>query len=454
MSQPGNQQKLSAFTRKIENLIEADMWARMFKSFDESFVDSPSTLLILDEIQESAYLYNSIKSMRKQAFHLAVCGSCLGATIYDRNYFYPGNDVTRIVVAPLSFQEFLYNIGKLDLYNSLNLFGESAQADYGEMQECYDDYLSVGGYPDAVLSYLELSESMVSGKRSEILSLPENALKIKKFHAEISSVMLTDCDKCLNANESGAARKILELPPQYCVENKAGGRADVYDYLTLDGMDDRDACCSALHWLISNRIIGGASLAKECDLDDCIRNAKLYYNDVGVANFCYNKLGSPTPAHIRGAIAENFVFLELDKLDSGTGPTHIQPKFGVYNKAEIGFLVFSRATKCTFAISAISCKKNSSNISNRLLDEHVVDNILYVKEGTKGGLGAPGILTIPIYLIERFDFDQMINPPLKPSLRRERINREDQEALEDEDEFEDFEEGVPEAEDSDFVQPE
>jgi hypothetical protein len=98
----------------------------------------------------------------------------------------------------------------------------------------------------------------------------------------------------------------------------------------------------------------------------------------------------------------------------------LRPTFGTYQDGEIDFLVFSFSTNCTYALD-ITTGQSASTTADKLLADRIADFVLRARSGSCGGIGEPGVLTIPIYLIGRFDFDSTINPPLKPSLRRERL---------------------------------
>jgi predicted AAA+ superfamily ATPase len=171
----------------------------------------------------------------------------------------------------------------------------------------------------------------------------------------------------------------------------------------------------------SNAVLSVADKAIECDLDNLDKAARLYYIDVGLANYFYElSMRDLSMGNARGGLAENFVFLELDKRDPNYGLFHKNPVFGTYGQGEIDFLEYSKETHCTFAID-VKCGKRSSKTALKLLSDRIADYVLYVRSNTKGGIGDPGILTIPIYLFDRFDFDSNLNPPAQPSLYREKV---------------------------------
>jgi predicted AAA+ superfamily ATPase len=205
VSDSKNDDVLNDFRSNIDNLVRKDSWAFLFSKFDpENFVDSPDTLVIIDEIQDSVYFYNSIRKLREFKFHVLACGSYLGVTYGNKKFFYPGDDATRILIPSLSFREFLFNLGKLEIYNSLDLTGKSPFSHYGEIQEYWDDYMTVGGYPNLALTYMDFRDAFAPGNHAQILALPENSKLIRKKHKEIADLIHFDCGKYMDNVEKKA----------------------------------------------------------------------------------------------------------------------------------------------------------------------------------------------------------------------------------------------------------
>jgi predicted AAA+ superfamily ATPase len=195
VSNSENDEILSDFRSNIDNLVRQDSWSLLFSKFDPvNFVDSPDTLVIIDEIQDSVYFYNSIRQLRECKFHVLASGSYLGVTRRNKMFFHPGDDVTRVLIPPLTFREFLFNLGKLENYNSLDLTGKSPLPYYEEIQEYWDDYMTVGGYPNLVLTYMVIAQTFSLGNHSQILALPENAKIIREKHKEIDEVIRLECE--------------------------------------------------------------------------------------------------------------------------------------------------------------------------------------------------------------------------------------------------------------------
>jgi len=78
-----------------------------FRMFDEEFCDDEDTVVIIDEIQESAEIYNRIRDLtRRFKCRFVMTGSHLGR-IYEPEFQYSSGDVTRLQIYTLCFEEFL-----------------------------------------------------------------------------------------------------------------------------------------------------------------------------------------------------------------------------------------------------------------------------------------------------------------------------------------------------------
>lgn len=67
-----------------------------FTMFDEDFVDEEDTVVIIDEIQESAEIYNRVREFTRQfRCRFIVTGSYLGR-IYESEFRYSSGDVTKL----------------------------------------------------------------------------------------------------------------------------------------------------------------------------------------------------------------------------------------------------------------------------------------------------------------------------------------------------------------------
>lgn len=76
------------------------------ESDNAEFCNSDKTVLIIDEIQESSDIYNSIRALQGGlSCDIIVTGSYLGKTL-NAKYFKPAGNTYDIEMLPLSFREF------------------------------------------------------------------------------------------------------------------------------------------------------------------------------------------------------------------------------------------------------------------------------------------------------------------------------------------------------------
>ena len=118
--------------------------------FDGRFQDTKDTIVIIDEIQDSAKVYSLIRQFAREfSCHFVVTGSYLGKTL-SKEYFQPVGDLDIMTLDTLTFEEFLDAGGKRDLYDTVDLLGGSPHKDYDELKRYYDIYCQIGGYPAVV----------------------------------------------------------------------------------------------------------------------------------------------------------------------------------------------------------------------------------------------------------------------------------------------------------------
>ena len=126
-----------------------------FKLYNQTFTDDENTVVIIDEIQESAEVYNQIRPLAREfKAYVIVTGSYLGRTV-EREFFLPAGDMDHLTMETLKFDEFLDVFGERELNEKIDLFGGSDSDDYKKLMDYYEVYQKIGGYPAVVVSYAE-----------------------------------------------------------------------------------------------------------------------------------------------------------------------------------------------------------------------------------------------------------------------------------------------------------
>jgi predicted AAA+ superfamily ATPase len=399
-----------------------ELYDKLFKRFNPNYTNSPETLVVIDEIPESHYVYNKIRGILESCeFHFLISGSYLGMIAGDREYFTPIGNLRRLVVNPVSFQEYLKAIGEHGRFMALDLFGKSYKSDYKAIHEAYETYIAVGGYPEVMSNFLK------RGSLDEIATM----------HEALFALVIDECRKYIKkAVDYRTFVELCKKVPQTLLDEKRGMSLDWRDVYSNERKDlDYSKVEASLYYMRGCGLLNYCYLAEGCDLRKLSAlPMRLYYNDVGMAS---TLTGNVNKDHAAGVIAENFVYLSLNARDKRINDSilHEYPAFGTCEyiktpsdmlmekgvaeaqeegaqkpKITVGEIDFLHKSNKANKKWAIEVKKggNSSKTAKYLLESGKVDCILYARGGAdvKGVLSANGkIITIPLYLIDRFDFD-------------------------------------------------
>lgn len=366
----------------------------LIKRYRPDFTDSKDTVIIIDEIQESAAIYNRIREFtRLLKSDFIVTGSYLGR-ILNKEFKYSAGDLDSIEIQTLNFEEFLMAMGKYSLYESVDLYGDSEGAVYEELSGLYKVYTSIGGYPAVVLQYLE------SGSIDNCL---EVLLKIIKLFVNESKRYFQDIlDEEVYDNMFSCIARIL-------VKEKKGFEKDSFseelqNIVVKDYSSNitRASVNRAIDWLSCSGIIGFAGKLPECKILDFKAKSRCYFMDVGLTAYFLTHIGC-SEADIAGIVNENFVYLDLRRRIGHPSEIALEtPAFATLGSGEIDFYVRTIKEHKNYAIEVKSGKKNSKTIQS-VLEHNKADFILFAKGNTHGGI-TDQVYTIPIYGIGKFKF--------------------------------------------------
>jgi len=366
----------------------------LIKKYKPEFTDSPDTVVIIDEIQESADIYNRIREFtRSLKSDFIVTGSYLGR-ILDKGFKYSAGDLDSIEVQTLNFEEFLMASDRYSIYKELDIYGSGSEAFYKELEELYKIYTNIGGYPTVVLQYLE---------NASLNDCVEILIKIIKLFTNESKRYFDDIlDNAVYDNMFSGIARIL-------VKEKKGLEKDSFsEELQNIVVKDYSSNISkasvnrAIDWLYSSGIVGFAGKLPECNILDFKAKARCYFMDIGLANYFLTKIGC-SEGEVAGIVNENFVFLDLKRRISHPSEIALEtPAFATLGNGEIDFYVKTIKSKKTYAIE-VKSGKNSSKTVKAILEKNKADRILLAKGNTHGGI-TDKIYTVPIYAIAKFNF--------------------------------------------------
>ena len=311
------------------NAVRSQPLHQVIKAYDPEFKDDKSTVVVIDEIQESAAIYSRI---REFACDFIVTGSYLGRT-REKGFFLSAGDTDSLILNTLSFPEFLEAFGLREPYEQLSLTGESSHECYDEINRLFEIYCQIGGYPKVVETYLETKD--ISQCRAQV----EKNVEI--FIRESSRYFET-------ALELDLFGKMFSAIAISLVKEKKGTDDFVTDFSKIvfkeeSGKISKKMVNAAISWLYLSHVIGYCSKSIDCNHLDLVDNCRFYFLDLGVAAYFLRRTGE-TRDTIRGILCENFVYLDILKriktTDTIAGDA---PWFAVYRATggELDFYVRS-----------------------------------------------------------------------------------------------------------------
>lgn len=366
----------------------------LVKRYQPDFEDSENTIVIIDEIQESADIYNRVREFtRTLKCDFIITGSYLGR-ILKPEFKYSSGDLDYLEICTLSFEEFLTALGRFGLYEEMSLCGGSEGTVYQELQKLYNDYCMIGGYPGVVLKYLE--KAPVQDCQAELLKI------IRLFTNESRRYFEDILDAAVYENLFAGVARILAKEKKGFDEGSFSEELQGIVVKDYSSNITKASVNRAVDWLYSSGIIGFAGKLPECSVLDFKAKARCYFLDVGLAYYFLTKAGVPKAA-VFGIINENFVYLDLRRRIAHPSEIALEtPAFATLGSGEIDFYVKALSSEKTYAVE-VKSGKNSGKTATEALEKKKADYVLYAKGGTYGGK-ADNIITIPIYGISKFKF--------------------------------------------------
>lgn len=248
-----------------------------------------NTLIILDEIQDTPKVLESLKYFCEEApeYHVIAAGSLLGVAIHE-GVSYPVGKVDILDLYPLSFREFLCAMGEKPLSDALET------KDYTLIDNFSDKYLFwlknyyyIGGMPAVV----------------EAFSMQKDYTEVRQIQSDIVRQYEGDFGKHVDARTLPRIRMVWDsIPMQLAKENKKfffgqikkGARSSEYEI--------------AIQWLIDCGLVYKVSRVNEPRMPlkayKSMNAYKLFILDVGL-------LGALSELTAESIIEGNDIFVEF-----------------------------------------------------------------------------------------------------------------------------------------------
>ena len=363
--------------------------------FDNKFVDDKNTVVIIDEIQESAEVYNHIRMLAREfQCYVIVTGSYLGRLI-EPEFFLPAGDLDHMIMETLTFDEFLDVFGERELYETIDLYGKGKPEDYETLMGYYEIYQKIGGYPAVVVCYAQYKDiNKCIAKIGDLLDIFAN--ESKRYFKDIIDMNMFQ--KLFNAIA------LMMLQEKQGVRDLTSELSKIA-YQEESGRTTKKMINHAISWLQESHIIGYASKAVDCDYKQIKDNSRYYFLDMGVAYYFLSRTGA-TYDVIKGLLAENFVYLSLKRrIDNGTEIAGIVPWFASYEKinGELDFYVRSLVDYKNYGVE-VKSTDTAARTGRKLLEDGKLDYLYLLKGETKGGVAEGKVFTVSLCLADRVRF--------------------------------------------------
>jgi predicted AAA+ superfamily ATPase len=366
--------------------------------FSEDFVDSPDTVIVIDEIQVSHQVYQMIRQVtRELKSHLIVTGSYLGEITRNKNFSIPAGDLYKLKLTTLTFEEFLGVFGKRELWESLDLFGASDEKDYYEIMRLFGVYIRIGGYPTVISAYINGSSVSV------IDAILGNLVKVFVLESKQYLTDIEDIDIVSTLFESVSRLMLDEKRGTFFLPSKLTRYAfEKHKYIF-----SKKGVISIINWLVASEVLSTCSFCDNHDVKSLVYFSRLYFTDLGIARF-FLENAKISSEELSVVLFENFAFLCLQSKFPEQKLVPNNPALNVYGYEEIDFVVDSKVKNTVYSV-IVKANRDELNTSNISLGEGVVNKVLFVK-GNTCGEADNGRITIPVYLLSRYDFNEGMSP--------------------------------------------
>ena len=317
-----------------------------------SHIKPETTLIVFDEIQLCSRALTSLKYFCENApeYPVVCAGSLLGIALQEEGSF-PVGKVEFLTMYPMSFEEFLLAKGEDTLVEWLNTakHGDPVPTVGAEKaMQMLREYYIVGGMPLAVKKWCETGD----------------VFAVEAVQKDILNSYELDFAKHAPVKDFPRLKAIWRsVPGQLAKENKKFIFSQVKKGWRAKDLED------ALEWLISAGMVHKVRKIEKPGFplsfyaDDTV--FKLYLCDVGLlwnlAGLPYEAISGNSPVYteFKGAMAENYVLLELLKAVCSDAYYWTSG-----NEAEIDFVIQSRELIIPAEV------KSDKNIRARSLGEY------------------------------------------------------------------------------------
>lgn len=367
--------------------------ADRIEQFDSEFIDDVEHLVIIDEIQEDAKVFSAIRAFaRTLKCDVIVSGSYLGRT-YTPEFWISAGDSLTINLDVLSFEEFLAIFNKRNLYNSLDLYGNSAKEDYDEINKYFKVYRYIGGYPRVINGYIETRDVQ----------------EVDRIIQETYDRFCSESHKYLEDPESrilfdnlidGIAINLLKEKKGLDGRSFSEDLENIISKNSSTNIGQREIR-KGLNWFYKAHMLLVCDKCINCNLLDIKMMSRYYINDLGMLRYFLAKRKSDA-SEMLGILNELFVGKTINTfINDYFGNTKIM--YATLNDGELDFILSSRTDGKVYGVEVKTGKNKGKTITDAL-NRKLIDYAINFKGNTYGGKQG-NIITIPLALAGRFKYN-------------------------------------------------
>ena len=175
---------------------------------------------------------------------------------------------------------------------------------YEELKQAYQIYKQIGGYPKVVETYL---------KTREIEAAERELVRIIRIFLNESLRYFDDItDISVFANIFLSICRILLREKKGLKENSISEELQKLVTKNYSSNLTKATCYRAINWLYHSGIIGFCGKITEMDILDFKPGSRCFFMDLGVANYYLPRTGATAEA-LEGSLNENYVYINLLK---------------------------------------------------------------------------------------------------------------------------------------------
>lgn len=266
-----------------------------FQLFEPDFVDSDDMIIMIDEVQESASIYNHIQKFNCYFQSRFILLSSYPGQLMKPEFESRNEDSVKLSVDTLSFEEFLQSYNENLYAQYLRLPSEPLQKNHicSNFKAAYDIYLQIGGYPNVVKTYLE-KQSIEKARGALIKIINTFTNESTRYFTDIQDArVFTQIFLSICRIAGRKSRRITEGSIQKEIQELIAQNDSIYV--------SRDTCNRVLDWLYFSGITDFCSETARADSVDFKPRGRSYchFMDSGLANY-YLSLTGLNPRLILG----------------------------------------------------------------------------------------------------------------------------------------------------------